>query len=314
MSSIEAIQESPHISNGVSLKEYYGAMPEPVRNNIMLRRKIWPRMNIHNENWMCCCVGETGSGKSYAAVRLGEALDPNFSIDNIAFSVEEFLELVNDDSFGPGSVFVLEEAGVAAGNRNWWDIANEVLDSLTQTWRNQNKGAVFTAPDFDLIDSHVRRRFHHLVDMVDKDEDEMVSKARFKYIQTNHETGKTYRKFYRMVDDRGIRRMYRYVQFGLPSPELIESYEDVKSGYTDDLNASLLEKVRAESAEEDDDLSPHEIVDQIISEDRVEDYISESPGGEYLDRDLLKVDFGVSEAESKQVKKLLVREADLDVQ
>ncbi|AFK19012.1 hypothetical protein E6P09_09510 [Haloferax mediterranei ATCC 33500] len=296
-----------------NLTSYYSEMPEPVRNNLILRRKVWPRMNVYNENWMCFLAGETGDGKSYAALRLAEALDPNFGPDRVTYSVEEFLELAASD-LPEGSILVLEEAGVAAGNRNWYTVANQVLDALTQTWRHRNHGAIMTAPDFDLVDSHVQRRFHHLGIMVGKDEQAGISKARWKYIQTNNETGKMYKKYHRMIGDDGVLRRHKWMKFRLPSPELVEKYEATKGEYTDDLIDDLLERVRAESKEaEAEQLSPVEVAKEILADERVDEYISEASGGEYFDRDILKMDYGVSEAESKQIKKYVVREADLDV-
>ncbi|WP_042663265.1 hypothetical protein [Haloferax sp. ATB1] len=296
-----------------NLSSHYSEMPDRVRENLILRRKIWPRMNVFNENWMCFLAGETGDGKSYAALRLAEALDPTFGPHRVTYSVEEFLEIAASD-LPEGAIIVLEEAGVAAGNRNWYTVANQVLDALTQTWRHRNNGAIMTAPDFDLIDSHVQRRFHHLGIMVGKDESAGISKARWKYIQTNNETGKMYKKYHRMIGDDGVLRRHKWMKFQLPTPELVEEYESTKGEYTDDLIDDLLEKVRAESKEaEAEQLSPVQVAKEILDEGCVEEYISEASGGEYFDRALLKMDYGVSEDESKQIKKYVVREAGLDV-
>jgi hypothetical protein len=270
-------------------------------------------MNVYNENWMCYLAGETGDGKSYAALRLAEVLDPNFHVGRVTYSVEEFLELAASD-LPPGSILVLEEAGVAAGNRNWYTVANQVLDALTQIWRHRNHGAIMTAPDFDLIDIHVQRRFHHLGVMIGKDESAGISKARWKYIQTNNENGKMYKKYHRLIGDDGVLRRHKWMKFRLPSPELVEAYESTKSDYTDDQIQNLLKRVREENQEaEAENRSPVEIGQEIIDEGRVDEFISEASGGEYFDRDILKNEYGVSDSESKRIKKHVVREADLDV-
>ena len=292
---------------------YLDQMPEPVRDNIILRRKIWPRMHVKNENWMGIMCGEVGSGKSWAAVRMAEALDPNFSAANVAFNVEEFMELAANDDFGRGSIIVLDEAGVAAGNRKWYEVANEVLDYVTQTWRSLNRGAIMTAPDLDLIDSHVRRRFQHYIEMVSKDEDEMQSLAKIKFIQTNHEYGKEYRKFHRMIDDDGVLKKFRYIPFNPPTQALRDEYEHLKEDYSSDLRGSLLEQIRAENDDGEDELSPRDIAQQIIDDGEVGEYISESNGVEYFNRNLLKVKKDVSESASKQIKDFILNEEGLDV-
>jgi len=288
-------------------------MPELVRENIILRRKIYPRLHEENKNWVAIFVGETGSGKSWGAARVAEAIWPEFSIDEYAMSVEEFVEVAGDKSYPSGSGVVLDEAGVAANSRKWFEVANEVLNFLLQTWREQNRFAILTVPELDLIDAQVRRRFHHYIEMVSIDEEDQTSKAKIQYIDTNRKTGKNYYKYHRMKDETGWVKKWKHINFKPPSDPLRESYEAKKQQFTGDLNERLLDLIEEENGNDEDDLSVQEIAESIVSNERLEDYISEAPGGEYIDRDLLKTDWGVSEAESKQVKKLLAREVDRDV-
>jgi hypothetical protein len=288
-------------------------MPEAVQDNIILRRAVWPRMHIHNKNWVAIFVGETGDGKSWGAARIAEAVDPNFTVDNIAFNVEEFLEIAGDKSKPAGSITVLDEAGVAASNRNWYEVANEVLNFLLQTWREQNRGAILTVPELDLIDKAVRRRFHHYFEMVSIDEEEQVSKAKCQYIDTDRKHGKNYFWYHRLKGEDGRVRKYKHVQFNPPSEDLREKYETRKQEYTQQLNEDLLEKIKQENSDEDDGRSLDSIVDEIVSEDWVDEYIKDNHGQKYVARPLLKADFDISEAESKQVKNALIRRCDLDV-
>jgi hypothetical protein len=103
------------------------------------------------------------------------------------------------------------------------------------------------------------------------------------------------------------------MRFRLPSESLLSDYEEAKAAFSEDLRGSLLEQLRAEKSDETDEkLLPADVVSKIIEEDRVDDYISESPGGPYVDRELIKLDFGATNTESKQAKKLLIREANLE--
>jgi hypothetical protein len=288
-------------------------MPELVQENIILRRKIWPRIHEENKNWVCIFVGETGSGKSWGAGRVAEAIWPGFSMDEYAMSIEEFVEVAGDKSYPSGTGVVLDEAGVAANSRNWYEVANEVLNFLLQTWREQNRFAILTVPELDLIDAQVRRRFHHYIEMVSVDEEAQTSKAKIQHIDTNRKTGKNYYKYHRMKDSTGWTKKWKYINFNPPSDPLRDAYEAKKQEFTEDLNARLLDLIREENGSEEEDLSVQEVAETIVSNERVDDYISEAPGGKYIDRDLLKADWGVSEADSKQVKKLLAREVDRDV-
>ncbi|WP_435360408.1 hypothetical protein [Haloarchaeobius sp. DFWS5] len=288
-------------------------MPELVERNIILRRKIWPRLHQANKNWVAIFVGETGSGKSWGAGRVAEALWPGFSTDEYAMSVEEFLSVAGDKSYPSGTGVVLDEAGVAANSRNWYDMANEVLNFLLQTWREQNRFAILTVPELDLIDSQVRRRFHHYIEMVSVNEETNTSKAKIQFIDTNRKSGKNYFKYHRMKDESGWLKRWKYINFNPPSDGLREAYEAKKQNYTKDLNEQLLQRIQEESEGDAEEMTPKEVAEAIIEKQRVDDYIQEASGGEYLNRDLLKMDWELSESESKQVKNYLIRECDLDV-
>jgi len=299
------IHEEPDVS--------WSEMPDGVRENIILRRAIWPRMNVHNNNWVAILTGETGSGKSWGAIRLAEILDPEFSVDQVAFNVEEFLDLASDKSYPDGSVIVLEEAGVAANARNWYDVANEVLNFVLQTWRHQNRGAIITAPELDLIDKQVRRRFHHYIEMVAKDEQENRTRGDVRYIDTDRMEGDNYFWHHRFKAPDGVVRRYRYIDFQPPTEDVREAYETAKDDYTSKLNERLLNELREETPDPEEDIGPKQAAERIIGEGRIEEFIDEVPSGEYISRDLLKLDFDLTDNESKQTKALLKREVDRDL-
>src|SRR5437899_8875672 len=54
-------------------------------------------------------------GKTYSAIRIGELLDPNFTIDNVGFDTSWYLQQA--DKSERGAVLVLDEPNRAAGNR-----------------------------------------------------------------------------------------------------------------------------------------------------------------------------------------------------
>lgn len=299
MSTIES--SHPHRSGD--------APPELVRDNPILRQKVWGKMHLHDDNWMAAMVGETGSGKSLGAIRIAEAVDPNFSVDQIAFGVREFLELVNDDSLGRGSVIVFEEASVEANAHEWYSKSNQVLAHVLDTWRHQNRGAIFTLPAFGQLVKPARGRMSALIQMRTKNEDEGFTIATYKRCEQDSDTGKIYKK-YPVLDD----KKFKYLKLALPSQDLLEAYEKKKADYTQDLNEELLEELIAEEEDEQEEkLGPRDVVDEIVEEGSVEEYIGDNPAGEYMDRALLQADYGLSKSESKQVKKLLIRRLDLDV-
>jgi len=53
------------------------------------------RIALQN-NFLAATIGPTGSGKSSATLAICEALDPDFTVDNVVFDIEGLLQLVHD--------------------------------------------------------------------------------------------------------------------------------------------------------------------------------------------------------------------------
>lgn len=288
-------------------------MPRPVQQSPILKKKVWRRIHKKNQNFVGGVCGETGSGKSWSAIRIASALDPNFSVEQIAFGIEEFLHLVKDRSYGPGSFIVLEEAGVEASHREWYSKANQILNIILQTWREQNRGALLTLPELDKLDKTARSRLHAYLETVEKNEQEEWTRVKYQRIQTNPRSGKNYFKYPRLRVDGSVRKIKGF-KVGAPDPDLIEKYEARKRRYNDGLIEGALDEL---TGEEDDgdaaDIDPKEVATEIVDDDTIGDYMKDNHGQKYLDRDLLSLDYDLSNSESKKVKKLLLRECDDDV-
>lgn len=284
-------------------------VPDEVLGNPVLKQEVWNAMHERNDNWMGAFCGETGSGKSYAALRFCEVLDPNFTVDQVAFSVPEFLKLVIDDSYGRGSMIMQEEASIAAASEAYMEKTNKALRQVSETWRHQCRGAAFTFPAFGRLDSGVRGRMSALLQMVEVNEDKGQSRAKYKYVQQNSDTGKLYKK-YPVING----KQYQQLVFQKPSPELLEAYEQRKQEFTDELNEELLEELlehldESEGGESDGLDDPKDIAREIVAEGDLEEYIQTNHGQEYLDRDLIELDYDIGARKSKKVKKVLQREA-----
>lgn len=284
-------------------------MPERVQENPVLRHFVWGPMHRHKDNYMAAFCGETGSGKSYAALATAEAVDPNFTVDQIAFSVIEFLELVIDDSYGPGSIIVFEEASVEAGSDEYMTKKNKALRQVAEIWRHQRRGALFTYPAFKRLDPDVRARCAALIQLDELNESVGTSVGRYKYIQQDSDTGEIYRHTPLIG---GVK--YKQMEFTLPSEDLIEAYEEKKSNYTQDKNLELLEGLIEDAKDEEesnDDARPQDIGEEIIAEDKLDEYINSNNGQEYIDRDLIELDYGIGRRMSKKVKKFIQREVQV---
>lgn len=287
--------------------------PDIVRGNPILRTKVWGKMNLHDDNWMGAIVGETGSGKSWASLRIAEAVDPDFSIDQVAFSMEEFMRLVLDDSHGRGSMIVFEEASVQANSHDWQSKGNKVLRQVLDTWRHQNRGVCFTLPAFGSLDKGARGRMSALIQMESKREDEGYTTAKYKWVDQDTDTGKLYKKYPRLGG-----KKYKRLKIQKPSRDLREAYEKRKEEFTNDLNEQLLQELLEDKGlldedDEEDEKDPTTIAREIISGNSIPKYISDNHGQKYIDRDLIEIDYDIGARRSKKVKKLLKREVPNDV-
>ncbi|MDY6776210.1 MAG: zonular occludens toxin (zot) [Halobacteria archaeon] len=297
--------------------EDVGMMPEEIRDNPILRKMVWRRMHKKNKNWMAAICQETGGGKSYAALRIAEVLDPDFSIDQVAFSIDEFIDLVRDDSYGQGSVIVLDEAGVAAGARDWYSDSNQLLNQVLQTWRHQNRAAIFTLPALGFLDKGARTLLHAYLEPIRIDYEKNQNITKFQYLDKNPKaTGSATRIYYKYPElqdpETGVRKKYKRLAINLPSEELQEAYEEKKEEFTGDLNDRVAEALEKEEEEERD---PREIADEILNDPDAPDlekFIGDNHGQKYINRTSIRLEYDISKRKTKEVKTLLLEGSEND--
>lgn len=278
-------------------------------DNPILRHMAWGPMWIENSNVMFTIVGDPGDGKSWASLRLGEKIHPDFSIDHVAFDIVEFMEKVVDDSFGQGEPIVLEEGSVEASAYDWHSVSNEVFRKVLDTWRHQNRMAIVNLPNFKSLEKGARRRTDAIVEMTEAKPWKGHSEAKFKKVRYNNISDNFTTPFPIL---KGRRR--KWIRFNEPSDDLREAYEQKKEEYTSELNEELLTKLLEEKeAEEEKKRGPKDIADEILESGDLEKYIKDNHGNKYIDRDLIELDYDVGDSTSKKVKKLLVERENLDV-
>lgn len=283
------------------------APPRP--DNVILERDAWAKMWLENNNTLWTFVGDTGDGKSYATLRSGEVIDPNFSIENVAFNIVEFLELVMDDSYGQGSVIALEEGSVEASAYDWHSASNRVFAKILDTWRHQNRMGMINLPNFQALEKGARRRTKAIVEMQYAVPWKEYSQAKYKRVHYNNVTDNFTTPF--PTIDHKVRK---FIRFKMPSEDLREAYEKKKSEYTENLNEELLQELlEAGEKGEGEDMKPAEIAEEIVGNNELEDYISDNNGQEYIDRGLIELDYDIGERKGKKVKKALQREIERDI-
>ena len=121
----------------------------------LIRERLW----IRHTNALIAIFGEPGSGKSLSAITLARLVDDHFSLDNVVFTPEEFLERL--DKASRGTVVIFDEAGVGIPAREWQSLQNKLLNYVLQTFRYQNICVIFTTPHISYIDRQARHLLHY---------------------------------------------------------------------------------------------------------------------------------------------------------
>lgn len=192
------------------------------------------RINKLNKNWLGIVTGETGSGKSYSALRVAEVVDPEFNVDRVVFTSEEFMKLLNSGKLHKGNMIIWDEAGVGMAAREWYSISNKVISYTLQTFRRENLGVMFTTPSFDFVDSQARKLFHGYMETMGINRRKKHVVVKYLMIQNNPKEGKLYMKYPRMKYN-GKRRTIMRVEIGKPSVKLVHAYEKKKKLFSDKL-------------------------------------------------------------------------------
>lgn len=205
--------------------------------------RIRNRMLKNNKNWLAVCCGETGSGKSYSALAMADAISPRgITIKrNVVFSPKELLERINNpQDLCKGDIIIFDESGVGMSAREWYSIQNKLLGAILQTFRNLNVGVIFTTPNLSFMDVQARKLLHNYFETSHLDYKEELAYLKVYNIQHNSRLDKTYYKYPVFTDENGRFCKAKFLAIPKIRAELAEEYESVKSAYTQDLNAKAL--------------------------------------------------------------------------
>lgn len=231
-----------------------------------------------NKNFICCCTGQTGSGKSWSMLALAEQLDPNMDERNICFTPLQLMDLVNGKSkqLKRGSVILFDEIQVSMGHLDYQSMQAKMLNYLLQTFRHRNFVLLVTSPHFHYVNKSARQLFHCRMETVTIDTNAKQVVLKPLLLQTNQSTGKVYAKYLRVATGEGAVPLKR-LRVGLPSPELIAKYEMKKTEFTDSLNKEISEKLQADIDKKKPRLTKkqEEIVLHLIDGKKVEELAEE---------------------------------------
>lgn len=197
-----------------------------------------------NKNFLCAITGQTGSGKSLSALRIGETLDKDFDIRNVCFSAREFLELV-DGKVKPlkkGSVLVWDEMQVSMNSLDFQNLQSKLVNYILQTFRYQGFVLIISTPFFSFINASSRKLFHSRLETISINKTKKICTLKPLLLQTNQDSGEIYRKYLRVKTPNGIVPVTR-LNVTLPSKELRDAYEKKKDEFNIKLRSDITKQL-----------------------------------------------------------------------
>jgi len=179
-------------------------------------------------NVLMAVVGRTRSGKSYAAMRLGELVSEvtktPFDENNVVFTPKDFFNVLNK-RLPRGSILVFDEAGVGIPAKEWWSVSNRMVSTVAQTFGHMGYVVIFTMPHLGYIDKDVKHLFHYLVKTVRLRKREGKCRVRFLRLSVDPEkSNKIWKRRPVWFDGKG-RHQVAFVDFTKPSEQLCLAYE-----------------------------------------------------------------------------------------
>jgi len=273
----------------------------------VLRQEIWSRLNERNQHFMAVMVGPEGSGKSYTSLKIAETVDPTFDAERVMFDPAEFLAKLQEWKEAgetAGKMVVVDEAGVGIGTRSWYEKDQIKLNKVLQVIRDENMGIIFTVPALSDLDSQARRRLRAFCEMTGLEEGEWAEFKMLRWQPKRDDQNQVYKK-YPVVRVRGQPTKIRRMRLSPPSSDLTKAYNTRKESF----QADLYEDAEGEFRDDEKQgMSVKEVAEDII-DGNIDEYqsVHNGNGMEYIDDTLIRMDYDLSQNDSKMVKKYIER-------
>jgi hypothetical protein len=258
-------------------------------------KKIYLNTHRYNKNHVQVVTGDSGTGKSWSILKMGEELDPTFNVDKITFTPKEFLQAI-DNVKKSGEVVALDETGIALSARKWQSLSNMLLNEVIQTFRYQHIICFFIAPDFSYIDSQARKLVNVFSEV--KREEESPAEMWIYYLKHDKKTGKPY-YYHPIIKNNGaVIKLQKLIFKGRASKEIIKEYETKHKEFKKNLrkkNIKLAELFEQEIKDIKENI--HDMVETVV--DNTEKY--KNVRGK-LDWHIIADNFGLSNHKAQKIK------------
>lgn len=207
---------------------------------------------VRNDNNLCSLVGRTGSGKTWSAIAMSEIMSKMsgvpFGVDNIVFSFQELMNLINSDKLQRGSCIIFDEPQASINSRDFQSLANKLFNLLASTFRHRNFTLFFCLPSESMLDKTTRQmiKYRFITESINTNNNTCrVSPYALEWGLLN---GKCYNHFLvirHKPKGSSVHRHDKIHFWDVPraSKELLDAYEKKKREFTDRLNRIIMSKL-----------------------------------------------------------------------
>lgn len=206
----------------------------------------------NNQNFLFVICGSVGSGKSYAGIKYGQMLDPDFDVRNIIFSPQQFMSLINErtKNLKRGAYIMWDEMQLGMSHLEYQSVQARLINYVLQTFRHRNFILCVTAPHFSFLNASVRKLFHSRWETQGLNYKENTCKIKPLILQCSQSTNKIYQKYLRVwTKERGIFPL-KALHLSLADKKLIKNYEDKKQKFLQSFNRDIEVDLKMNSKKE----------------------------------------------------------------
>src|ERR1700747_1802285 len=255
------LEESPSISDNRFIREWYEAQEDGFCHYGLI---VANRLRM---------------GKTYAALRLGELLDPSFTVDeNVGFETTWYMKKAMASP--RGTILVLDEPNRAIGNRSWYTEQNQRFANYLQTNAYKQVHALLPLPHEHLADNAVTSVCTFLIEM-------MSQGIGMCYVYVRDNKNRNYKT-----------RTYTWgppLHFKKPSAKIVHQYEKKRDDYTTAKNLEMIKRDE-QDMEQLNQPTAKDIVTQVY--ERYNDYLKDGK----IDIEKLRMDYGIGKDKAYHVR------------
>lgn len=172
-----------------------------------------------NRDTIIFIVGEKRTGKSYSAIRLGEAIQKSWGLEPFDVTKQLFFEpegFVKFFQTNTNKVVILDEASLSLDTRQWFSVESKILNSLLQTQGFRRNIVLLTSPTLADFDKRSLGFGHFMI---------LTYKVGF---------SKVYRIKINQLFKKQIFQPIQTLSFELPREKNVRNYEEMKKKFNDE--------------------------------------------------------------------------------